>query len=230
MFSAGRRRGALRLSSRERLMGEVEGKPDGVPLLPSALALPPRPSSCGRWQWMLRSQTKRAGLLFGGGRLFAPLAPCQKHVQSPALCLCESFVSAPSAEPLSPCPPFKCFFPRFCAPLSRLRGNEGAGRFPNFGRGKWCLPQLRAPQPAGVRQLFVRGGAGGAGPAAWAGGWGGKEGTRQEGRAPHPHPHLLCFAENSCFFFPFYPLKRGGGRECESFDTVGVKRRNFFFL
>lgn len=152
---------------------------------------------------MLRSQTKRAGLLFGGGRLSAPLAPCQKHVQSPALCLCESFVSAPSAEPLSPCPPFKCFFPRFCAPLSRLRGNEGAGRFPNFGRGKWCLPQLRAPQPAGVRQLFVRGGAGGAGPAAWAGGWGEKRGLGR--RVAHPTRTLICFVllKIPAFSFPF---------------------------
>lgn len=41
---------------------------------------PPWPVSRGRLQWMLRSQTKHAGLLFGGGRLSAPLAPCQKHV------------------------------------------------------------------------------------------------------------------------------------------------------
>lgn len=114
-----------------------------------------------------------------------------------------SFVSAPSTERLSPCPPSKCFFPLFSAPLSRLRGNEGAGRFPNFGRGKRRLPQLRAPQPGGVRQLFVRGGAGGVGPAAWAGGWGEKRGLGR--RVAHPTRTLICFVllKIPAFSFPF---------------------------
>lgn len=94
----------------------------------------PWPSSRGRWQWMLRSQTKHAGLLFGGGRLSAPLAPCQKHVQPLVFCLREVLFSLPSPIPFSP---LKHFLSPFCTePAVRQGGNEGAGRFSQLGVGE----------------------------------------------------------------------------------------------
>lgn len=95
--------------------------------------VPPRPSSRGRWQWMLRSQTKHAGLLFGGGGLSAPLAPCQKHVQPPALCLREVLFSLP--PPSLPPPPAKPLFVSFPhrAPPSRCRGARVRAVFPTWG-------------------------------------------------------------------------------------------------
>lgn len=161
-------------------------------------SLPPRPSSCGRWQWMLRSQTKHAGLLFGGGRLSAPLAPCQKHVQPSALCLREVLFSfsPPSFFPLpSPKTLFVAFPPR--APPSRYRGARVRVVFPTWGQqsGAARNSERRDPPPAG-NPLF---------PAAW--GWG----VWREGGVSNPirAPGRLVLLKVAAFPFPFfYPLKQ----------------------
>lgn len=97
----GRGKGGLSLSQPESLCLLGRFVPRVSPLPPHT----PWPVSRGRLQWMLCSQTKHAGLLFGGGRLSAPLAPCQKHVQPFASCPPPTFVLAPSVEPLPPALP-----------------------------------------------------------------------------------------------------------------------------
>lgn len=85
-----------------------------------------------------------------------------------------------------------------------MTGGEGAGRFPNLGRGKRGRPQLGAPRPAGAWQLFVRGGGGERARRRGAGG------PRQEGLESCPRPRRVVLLKVAAFSFPFvYPLKRG---------------------